>query len=112
MQTFCFPSAIFANLNAKWYLSESRFHENCFPLDVNKHQKCVLFSTAMKLLFFFQMFENHLLARILFLVDMTESIDTAFDNYYSNVFQGLFFATENWAILLCLAVRKGSISFS
>ena len=74
---------------SKWYLSESRFHENCSPLDVNKHEKYVLFSIAMKLLFF-QMFENHLLARILFLVDMTEMIVTAFDNYYSNVFQGFF----------------------
>lgn len=75
---------------SKWYLSESRFHENCSPLDVNKHEKYVLFSTAMKLLFFFQMFENHLLTRILFLVDMTEMIVTAFDNYYSNVFQDFF----------------------
>lgn len=74
---------------SKWYLFESRFHENCVPLDVNKHEKYVLFSTAMKLLFF-QLFENHLLARILFLVDMTEPIVTAFDNYYSNVFQGFF----------------------
>lgn len=40
---------------------------------------------------FFQTFEEHLLARVLFLVaDLTEMIVTAFDHYYSNVFQGFF----------------------
>ena len=52
--------------------------------------------------FFFQMFENHLLARILFLVDMTEPIVTTFDNYYSNVFQGFFFLRQKTGQFCCV----------
>ena len=58
-----------------------------------------------------KMFEKHLLARVLFLVDLTEMIVTAFDNYYSNVFQG-FFWRQKTGQFCCVWQSEKDPSFS
>ena len=76
---------------------------------INKQEKYVLCSTAMKLQLFFKKFEEDLLARLLFFVHLTEMIVTAFHYYYSNVSRG-FFGRQNTRQFCCVwQCEKGSL---